>query len=263
MRIGVVVTLLVVAMLAGAGAGYFIGVNSTPNTSTRSSTTAAQASTQSTTSVTVEGLQLEVALNSSTIRLGQRLGIEVSLNNTISSLLNLSSSSAWKVGGFPIAMWPGCYFTQAVEFMIVKGNYNLSALQTASNSSEWFPSNFVGCAEGGTIEHIVFQPTSVRANLSGTMCVAICTPRQSFGADDLASNFTVNGYWTYPFNSSEAWDVLTPIKPCPPPSYCSPAVTFNFPEESPIPQHLFTSGLYTLVVDDEWGQAVILHFTVT
>jgi len=263
MRNGAIAGLLVAAILAGAGAGYFIGVNSAPNTSAKSSSTAAQASSQSTTSVTVEGLQLEVALNATTIRLSQRLGITVSLYNTISSLLNLSSSDAWEVAGFPIALWPGCYFTQAVEFMIVKGNYTLGALQTASNSSEWFPSDVVGCAEGGTIEHIVFQPTNIRANLSGTLCVAICTPRQSFGADDLTSNFTVNGYWAYPFNSSEAWDVLTPIKPCPPPAYCSPAVTFNFPEESPIPQHLFTSGTYTLVVDDEWGQAVILHFTVT
>ena len=263
MKNGVIASLLVVALLAGAGVGYFIGVNNTPNTIMKSSSTAAQASSQSTTSVTVEGLQLEVALNATTIRLGQRLGITVSLYNTVPSLLNLSASSGWSVVGFPIAMWPGCYFTQAVEFMVVKGNYTLSALQTASNSSEWLPRNFVTCAEGGTIKHFVFQPTSLRANLSGTLCVLTCTPRQSFGADDLTSNFTVNGYWAYPFNSSEAWDVLTPIKPCPPPSYCSPAVTFNFPEESPIPLHLFTTGTYTLIVDDEWGQTVILHFTVS
>ena len=254
MRNEAVTALLIVVIIASAGMGYLLGTSHQPGNSSASAVSAQSM---------VEGLQLKATLNATTIRSGQRLGITVSLYNTISSLLNLTASDAWKVNGFPIAMWPGCYFTQPVEFMIVKGNYSLGGLQAESNSSEWLPSNFVWCAEGGTIDHFVFQPTSVRANLSGTLCVAICTPRQSFGADDLTSNFTVNGYWAYPLNTSEASDVLTPIKPCPPPSYCSPGVTFNFPEVGPIPQHPFTSGLYTLIVDDEWGQVVILYFTVT
>ena len=52
MRKGVVAALLVVAILASAGAGYFIGIDSTPNTFTKSSSAATQASTQRTTSVT-------------------------------------------------------------------------------------------------------------------------------------------------------------------------------------------------------------------
>ncbi|MGH9920914.1 MAG: hypothetical protein ACRD6W_18855, partial [Nitrososphaerales archaeon] len=38
---------------------------------------------------------------------------------------------------------------------------------------------------------------------------------------------------------------------------------FQYPEVGPFAQHGFIPGLYTLAVADEWGQAVVLHFSVT
>jgi hypothetical protein len=125
---------------------------------------------------------------------------------------------------------------------------------------------FVSCngGFGGDIGQFVFRPTSSKANLTGVPCTNIfpCVPK-SLGAYDLTSNFTVDGYWAYHFNYSEAWDILNPNKPCVPPQGCTPGSSFQFPEVGPIALHLFTSGLYTLIVDDEWGQAIILHFSVT
>ncbi|HUI23195.1 MAG TPA: hypothetical protein VLY82_02250 [Nitrososphaerales archaeon] len=259
MKSGAIAALLVVAILAGAAAGYLIGVN---RQGENNSTSAVSAQSS------VEGLQLKASLNATSIKLGQRLGIAVSIYNTLPTTLNISASNAWKVDGFPIAMWGECYSYPPVEFMIVKGNYSLGALQAASSSNqsvELAPrlQLFCGGSFNGNIGHFIFRPASVNANLSGVPCTnvypcGVITDR----SHDLASNFTVDGYWTYPINSSEARDLLTPSKPCTLPEICSPSITFNFPEVGPIAEHQFTSGLYALVVDDEWGQVVILHFSV-
>jgi len=266
MRNEAVAALLVIAILAGAGAGYLFG---TSRQGVNNSTSAV--STQS----SIDGLRLTAALNATSLKSGQRLGIAVSLYNTLPTTLNISFTgswidgeptvpSGWKVVGFPIAMWDDCVRYQPVEFMIVKGNYNLSELQAASNSTEYLPRNWETCNGGQlNVDYFVFQPTSTNANLSGIECTNLCFPPKSFGSQNLASNFTVNGYWAYPLNSSEWQDTLTPDKPCSLPEICSPSVSFHFPEVGPTAQHLFISGLYTLIVDDEWGQVVILHFSVT
>jgi len=264
MRSEGIAALLVVALLAGAGIGYLIGI-SHQGGGRSISVVSAQSS--------LEGLRLEASLNATSIEPGRRLGIAVSLYNTLPTTINVSSSgswtggflipSGWKVVGFPIAMWDNCIQYQPVEFMIVKGNYSLDELQAASNSTELFPHNWETCSGGQfNVDYLVFQPTSTYANLSGVECTVNCFPPQSFGSHDLTSNFTVNGYWAYPLNSSEFADTLTPNKPCTPPVGCTPGESFHFPEVGPTAQHQFISGLYTLIVDDEWGQVVILNFSV-
>jgi hypothetical protein len=246
----------VLVIIVSAGAGYFIGSSSTAgkaNLTTTALTTTSESSS-------VAGLELKASINATTLGLGQRLGIAISLHNTLPALLNVSASDGWKVPGFPVSMWPLCYRDLPAEFMIVKGNYTLDALQAASVNATITPRSLLLCYGGhGNVEHFIFRSNSSEADLTGTFCTADCTPKQDFGSNDFASNFTVNGYWAYPFNSSEAWDVLTPAPPC---HLCSPGVTFNFPEVGPIAQHVFTAGVFTLVATDEWGQVVILHFEV-
>jgi hypothetical protein len=199
----------------------------------------------------VAGLELKASINATALRLGQRLGIAISLYNGLSSPLNLSSSDGWKVPGFPVALWPLCYRDLPVEFMIVKGNYSLGALKAASVNSTYLPRFMIHChGPPLNVEYFVFLPNSSEARLASTFCYAGCTY-------DLASNFTVNGHWSYPFDYSEAWDVWTPAA-----NACTGCVTFNYPEVGPIAQHRFTAGVYTLVVADEWGHTIVFHFAV-
>jgi hypothetical protein len=76
---------------------------------------------------------------------------------------------------------------------------------------------------------------------------------QTFGSADLASNFTINGYWDYPLTAADSRDLQTPV---------TGGVQFQFPEVGPIAAYPFVPGVYTLAVVDEWGDSVVLHFTV-
>ena len=239
---------VVVGVAVGLGA-YYLTYN-TPSTTPILPTSV---------SSPVSGLELDARINTSTLAAGQRLGITVSLYNSLSSGINLTASNDWKVPGFPVALWPGCFFQEPVEFMIVKGNFSLAELQEASVNTSV---SVGGCMEGGRVTSLLFQPGSSDANLSGTFCTAVCSSIRDTRYT-LVSNFTVNGYWAYPVNASEAQDVFTPPQPECYVDGHPDCVTYNYPEVGPIAQHSFVSGVYTLVVSDEWGQAVILHFNAS
>jgi len=196
-------------------------------------------------------LQLNVKTNASALVEGNNLGIAISLNNIASVPLNISAGSDWTVPGFPIALFPGCLGTEPVEFMIVRGNLSLNDLRQASANTSIFDG---GCMEGGFVRYVLFRPDSSLANLTGDFCTANCYPKTS--TYSLTTNFTVSGYWAYPVNSSEAYDVETPAPGC------HGCTTFNYPEVGPIAQHDFIAGTYTLVVSDERGQTVVIHFQV-
>ena len=145
-------------------------------------------------------------------------------------------------------MWGGCDGLEPIEFMIVKENFSLGELQAASVNST-YPGIF--CVEGGGVTYVSFLPMSSNATTTGYFCIESCSPNHT--SWNLSTNFSVNGYWTYPLNSSEANDIYTPV---------DGGVSYNFPEVGPIAQHPFIAGWYTLVVSDEWGQVVLLHFSI-
>jgi hypothetical protein len=292
MRNEMVLIVLVMLVAGSLGAGYLMGSMQSATKTGINSTTTSQSSTSTSTVTTTSvstatrtatvyssfttttspgtqsstnGLQLTASINATSLLTGQNLEIKVSLYNDLPSQLNLSTSDNWVVSGFPVAMWPGCYAVlppnnkQPIEFMIVKGNYSVNQLHTLSTNTS-VPEG--GCMEGGRVSHLLFSPLSSIANLTGTFCTAACFPIHN-ARYSLTSNFTVNGYWSYPINSSEAQDILRPPNP---PCYVDghpDCLTFNYPEVGPVAQQTFTPALYTLVVSDEWGQAVVIHFTVS
>jgi hypothetical protein len=69
----------------------------------------------------------------------------------------------------------------------------------------------------------------------------------------MESNRTVSRYWNdMTINGFELNS--TPVGPN--------GATFGFPEVAPLGQTPFAPGTYTLAVSDEWGQIVVLPFTV-
>ena len=267
--------LIVIVLILIAGFGLFL--NDTFNTSSTtspsqtllpvptlitniSSTSTLPVAATSVSSVSSNSnLELSVSTNSTNLHAGQSLNITVSLFNPLSTMSNVSipTSNGIPVQGFPVNIWGACMFPEPIEFVIAKGNYSLTELEQLSINSS-IPK--VVCMEWGTANYAAFQPGSDVANISGNFCTAECHPNliQSIR---LESNFTVNGYWGYPLNSSEAQDLFTPANGCAPVGSCG--IGFEYPEIGPIAQAPFSPGLYTMVVSDVWGQVELLHFTVS
>ena len=205
------------------------------------------------------GLRLTASISSAEVGVAQSLNVSVSLSNALLSVNPVVPSNLTAFQGFPVAFWPTCFGTPSVEFVILSGNYSLAALREDRNATG--PSPSVACAEYGLrygllINNLVFQPDSDRAVLTGVFVSAVGSNLNATrGPYDLASNFTVDGYWSYPFTDSENQDLLTPVGG-------GPGTAFVYPEVGPVADHLFVVGTYTLVVEDEWGQLEILHFTV-
>lgn len=249
--LAVLVAGLVIAIL---GVGSFVNLGGQQSVKT---------SPAGSSSSSVEGVVLNANISSETLSTGGSLGITVSLFNSLPTANNLTAisynSSSWKFVGFPVAMWGGCAGIEPVEFMIVRGNYDVAELQSAAVNST---TPGISCPEGGSVLYVSFLPWSSNATTTGFFCIASCTP-DHFNWN-LTSSFSVNGYWTYPLNGSEVGDIYTPATW--PGAICnggSPCgVTYNFPEVGPIAQHAFTPGWYTFIASDEWGQFVLMHFSV-
>ena len=234
-----------------AGAQYLTESSRNPTA------TATTGTTSTVNSTAVRGLQLTVITNDTNLQAGHSLNVTISLQNTSPAPLNISTTNDWQIPGFPVSVTSACFGYEPIEFMIVRGNYTLNALEAAStNSSGSFP---IYCMEGGWVNYVTFEPNSVTANFTGMMCEASCHP-QTYSYR-LMTNFTVSGYWGYPLNSSEVNDILSEPNP---PCYvngvrdCS---TFAYPEVGPTAQHKFVDGAYTLAVEDEWGDVLLLSFT--
>ena len=248
MKYEVLAVLTAGLLVAAFGAGYFVGANSpqpvkAPPTGSSSSS--------------VYGLILKVNISTDTLSADGTLGVTISLYNSLWTEINLATvpynSSSWKVSGLPVAMWGGCNGLEPIEFMIVRGNFSLVELEAASVNSV-YPAVF--CMEGGSVDDVSFLPMSSNVTTTGYWCIESCYPNHE--SWDLSTHFSVDGYWAYPLNSSEANDIYTPVTGCFSPS-CG--VTFSYPEVGPDAQHTFSSGVYTLVVADEWGQTVLLYFS--
>lgn len=95
------------------------------------------------------------------------------------------------------------------------------------------------------VDHVIFQPASDRANLTGIYDVF--NSNQTLGPFRLAQNFTIGGYWNL---RSLAGELNIPI------------IGDNGNPNTPPDSARFTPGTYTVAVADEWGQSVVMHFTV-
>jgi hypothetical protein len=125
-----------------------------------------------------------------------------------------------------------------LEVVVLNGNYTLQGLQKVANV-------FLGntfCQGGMFVDHVIFRPKSDQANITGS---SFGNQTQTLGPYRLTLNFTTAGYWDLP---SLAGKVDAPViggsQPAPPSSIA------------------FSPGVYTVAVDDEWGQAVIMHVVV-
>ncbi len=226
-----------------AQAAIFVGVIalvSLPLLSANSSASDGNAS-----NVGQNGLQLSASINATQIALGQSLQVNVSIFNTLPEVNSVPTSNDWLFQGVPVALWPPCFFaypgsTIAVaEGVVLKGDYTMANISSAANVSFGFM-----CMESVDVDHAVFQPDSSLANLTGVYDVS--ATNGTLGPYHLSANFTTRGYWDLLNNSR----LLNP-----------PIIGDQIPPNPPIATP-FVPGAYTVGIEDEWGQTVILHFVV-
>lgn len=198
-------------------------------------------------------IRLQVTLNATTIGVGQMLNVTMTLLNILPETNSVPVANPINISAvsFPVAMWPTCIVPIPVQFVVVRGNYTLSGLSQLNTTNMYSPPQDE-CLEY-VVNHIIFQPDSDIAMLNGTSFLGSVNT-WVLGSIRLSTNFTLAGYWDYPISPAETREFLTPI------GY---GFTFMYPEVSPTPAHAFVPGVYTLVAVDEWGQSVVLHFTVT
>lgn len=207
--------------------------------------------TQST--VALDGLRLSGSINATRIKAGESLQIDISLFNTLPTTNSITTSDDWLFRGVPVALWPACYFsnsnlTAPAQAVILAGDYNLTELRTAA--SVGFS---IMCHESTNIDHVVFQPTSSEANLTGT---GFFPTSGTDGPYQLSIRYTTTGYWDMSNGSRQPQGntlIIGGSPPSPACGDCAPAVPATIP---------FVAGEYTVAIADEWGQAVVLHFDV-
>jgi hypothetical protein len=244
--IAAVVTILVVASLgigylSGSGARGTETITSTSTSVSTSTLTSQRTLTSTFTAMLVPGtaataidsndstgIDLVLAVNATTLEVGQSLNVSVSLFNVLPSTNSIPTSNDWDFRGVPVALWPPCYFILPAEAVVLEGNYTVQDLQSVANVTFSYQ-----CSQGVNVDLLTFQPRSSLANLT----------RES-GQHQLSLSFATNGYW----------DLLSNSQQLNPPIIGQQS---RLPIATP-----FTPGVYTVAVADEWGQAAVLHFTV-
>jgi hypothetical protein len=264
MRKATTVAVLTILVVASFGAGYLArsGPGSTTSTSISTSTLTSQVTVTSTSTSTstevvpfvpdaatavgsngTSGIDLVLGVNATNLKVGQRLGVEVSLFNPLTSAnsVPIFTANDWPWGhpgqnnfsGIPVIFGDPCNAYAFVRAVVLKGDYTPQELPSAANSSlSW------QCAEGEAPENMTFSPESSLADATASGNVALA-PRI------MSTSFTTDGYWDL---SNFSRQVNQPLI-CP---SCQ-----NPPVATP-----FVPDVYTLAVSDQWGQVAALHFAV-
>jgi hypothetical protein len=257
MRKGTTAAIIAFLVLASLGVGYLSG-NSARGAETITSTSIS-VSTSTTTSISTvtvpfvlgaaamevdsngsTGVDLILALNATTLKVGQSLNASVSLFNAFPSTNSIRTSNDWDFQGIPVALWPPCYLNLPGEAVVLKGNYTAQDLQSAANVTFSYR-----CSQGVSVNLLTFQPSSSMANLTGVNIPA-SDGNFTLGPHHLSLSFATNGYWDLLNNSQELNEPIIGQQSPPTPPIAIP----------------FTPGVYTVAVADEWGQTAVLHFIV-
>ncbi len=183
------------------------------------------------------GLELLLSVNSTQLSPNNSISLNITEVNILSTANNVSFSNAWAIEGLEQM----CVFEPATGFAVFSGYFALNNLSSAKPLDLWpivpeCPASFIfnGTTIVGILQNVTsysFLPRSDVANYS-----AYYIPESSNNSALLFGKFsmsmsTIRNIFTN--NSSEP--TLNSVAP----------------------------AVYTLAVGDEWGDLVLLHFSVT
>ena len=248
-----------------------LGLVALPSNSVRVSQVSPSSLPSSSSTLASNGLQLSTSINSTDLAVGQSLNVSISVTNTLATPngfdglngqpdlgpgvpgMPKGETGNWTFYGVPAFTFPQCRtypWPPPISVLVLSGNYSVERLASIANSSLPF-----ACAGGGigpAFPFYTFEPKSDVINL--TVEYGGGAPLAKPGLFAVSSNFTVTGSWNLSSLAREGPGDYGCIPETPdfPPNYCV------LPSSTP-----FAPGVYTVGVSDEWGQAVVLHFTVT
>ena len=230
-KIGNILIAILLFAISAAGCAR-ITITMTPSmttilitTQTSSSTTKDNSGRSSVSSNSTNGLSLSLSLDGTTYQTNQEVSIIVDENNLLTITNNVSATD-----NLPSELTEATGFTNEPSSLpfglaVFQGNYTLSSYSTVTPLIIYDPSKvYIGTQVVGPTSYS-FQPSSDAAYIEGG------SYSSSNGLMKMQYELQLNGYWD---------DNLMK------------AVQDNF-----------NPGVYTVVAGDEWGNMVILHFTVS
>ncbi|MDE1728927.1 MAG: hypothetical protein KGH81_07105 [Thaumarchaeota archaeon] len=173
----------------------------------------------------LSAFKLNLSTDNDMIRSGQKIGIDISFNNTSSIPLKLMAQDSRPYPS--LSLGEECGFRSSIGIAILDGYYTEQNM-TQGKALTIFGSIYaVSCpADISSIQSYVFEPSSSHAYES--FCDSGGNELSSCGGfDNEAAHLEINGTWAD-----------GKIRP-------------------------FEAGVYTLIGGDEWGHLAIRHFTVT
>jgi hypothetical protein len=207
-------------------------ISSTENTTT--STSNAYPTSAQTTNSTL-GLKLILSTNAASIASGQLLNVSFSVVNILPNVNNVSKSSNWKLQQFENSTDTLYQCIGWGNLLIYRGYFSQANLTVAAN--DVLPLFQPGVNDNCTVFDFSLYSFQASSSYASVYYSGGGPVTSSYGTWELTSSGSIAGYYT----PNQSYYILN-----------------KFVSPSP-----FLKGTYTIVVGDEWGQIVILHFTVT
>lgn len=217
---------LVVLVVALAGlSAYYLSETQRPGPLTTGSKSVSEYGLKGT-AYSINGLQLTLTLNSTSLARGEALAVDLYEFNPANVKVNVTAGNLWATRILGVGIPPCNFQNEPISAAVARGNYG------PENFSQALPLQLVsatenhGCAPLWTPSSWVFSPRSNITQLVG--CLGTVCPAQGL----LFSNeqqVVVSG--TYGQFGLSAFAPLAP-------------------------------GTYTVLAGDEWGALVLLHFQV-
>jgi len=264
MRDGVVVVILVIVIIGGAGVAYFAGVSNqktTTSVSTVTSTTTVyeRISTYSS-PVSSSGLQLQITLNSTSVRYGGALAAKVTLLNTLTSNITLKPRyspklSNWEANDFLCGNSPDWGEKWALDgFAVFSGHFTAANLSSVGSQLVLAPPVAIGCISSPNPNTVIMLPESDTAVAQYNLSSLPAEVRQTLiNASTLSC--APNGHGATMCGDLYGalfgyWDASTPMMGIQDANTSSPYF------------HPFLPGQYTLVAEDQWNLTSFAYFEV-
>ena len=237
---GLTIAIVIGALIIGAAvyASSYVGKSTTSVSTSTSTPVQTMTGTTASSATSPDGLRLSASISATGIAVGQGITVALSIANTLPTTNTVRTEGDWQFTGIPVLEWPSCYYPNSAEMVILNGTYTAQELRAATSVTLRYT-----CAEDVSFDHIVFQPNSDQVNATGVYDVT--NTNGTYGPYLLQFAFVSTGYW----------DLQALASDLNPPSL---GENGNSPESI-----AFTPGAYTVAVEDEWGQVVVLPFTVS
>ena len=167
-------------------------------------------------------LDLAVSLNSTTIGVGQGVGVTVEERNTVDRVNYVASGQNWPVQG--LATGPCASLDLPVGMAVYRGYYTASNISAAQGLVQYEPGTYACPMILMGIGAYAFQPSSHEAAVMGA-----CDPNPCLTVE-VHSTSGFDGYW----NTTSQGEAFVGFPP----------------------------GVYTVAAGDEWGALAFVHFSV-